>query len=171
MCKSQKVKPDPSTLKYYKEGEFQKDYDRKLTVQSFVAFMKDPSGDAPWEEDDTAEDVVHLADPSSLVKLLKRDTKPTLIMFYAPWCGYCKRMKPDYAAASTQLKGVATIAAMDVNRPENSPVRKQYNITGFPTLIYFEQVFSDYISVFGRNVNNPINLFFFSFCATSGTEP
>ncbi len=47
-------------------------------------------------------------------------------------------MKPDYALAATELKGQAIIAAIDVNRPENSVVRKQYNITGFPTLLYFK---------------------------------
>lgn len=72
------------------------------------------------------------------MKQLKKDSKPTMIMFYAPWCGFCKRMKPDYSTAATELKGQATLAAIDVNRPENSKVRKQYNITGFPTLIYFE---------------------------------
>lgn len=30
------------------------------------------------------------------------------------------------------------LAAIDVNRPENAPVRKNFNITGFPTLLYFE---------------------------------
>ena len=49
-----------------------------------------------------------------------------------------KKMKPDYALAATELKGQAIIAAIDVNRPENSVVRKQYNITGFPTLLYFK---------------------------------
>lgn len=59
-------------------------------------------------------------------------------MFYAPWCGYCKKMKPDYASAASELKGQAVLAAIDVNRPENSVVRKHYNITGFPTLLYFQ---------------------------------
>lgn len=63
MCKSLKVKPEPYILKHYKDGEFHKDYDRKETSQSMVAFMKDPAGDAPWEEDDQATDVVHLPDP------------------------------------------------------------------------------------------------------------
>lgn len=26
--------------------------------------MKDPTGDLPWEEDDTAKDVMHISDPN-----------------------------------------------------------------------------------------------------------
>lgn len=61
-----------------------------------------------------------------------------MIMFYAPWCGFCKKMKPDYAAAAKELKPNYVVAAIDVNRPENSKVRRMFNITSFPTLIYFE---------------------------------
>ncbi|KAK2716851.1 hypothetical protein QYM36_007111, partial [Artemia franciscana] len=34
----------PSTLKYYKEGEFKKEYDRKMTVSSINSFLLDPLG-------------------------------------------------------------------------------------------------------------------------------
>lgn len=57
-----KVNPDPYVLKHYKDGEFNKDYDRRETVSSMVNFMRDPLGDLPWEEDTTANDVIHLSD-------------------------------------------------------------------------------------------------------------
>lgn len=62
MCKKLKVYPDPQIIKHYKDGEFNKDYDRKEAVNSFVNFMRDPSGDIPWEEDSSASSVVHLLD-------------------------------------------------------------------------------------------------------------
>lgn len=61
-----------------------------------------------------------------------------MVMFYTPWCGFCKQLKPDYAAAAVELKDQAVLAAIDVNRPENAVIRTQYNITGFPTLLYYE---------------------------------
>ncbi|XP_065582725.1 protein disulfide-isomerase A5-like isoform X1 [Artemia franciscana] len=138
ICKNQKVTPEPSTLKYYKEGEFKKEYDRKMTVSSINSFLLDPLGDIPWDEDDAAQDIVHLADPQSYLKLLKTEKKPILVMFYAPWCGFCKRMKPDYSKAATELKTEAVLAAMDVNKPVNDKIRYMHNITGFPTLMYFK---------------------------------
>lgn len=138
ICKKLKVSPSPVVLKHYKDGEFHKDYDRQKTVQSMVNFMRDPTGDLPWEEDPAGADVLHIQDSNSLAKFLKKETKPVMLMFYAPWCGFCKQLKPDYAVAATELKSKYVMAAIDVDRPENTIVRRQYNITGFPTLLYFE---------------------------------
>ncbi|XP_055386712.1 protein disulfide-isomerase A5 [Condylostylus longicornis] len=138
ICKKLKVQPSPHILKHYKDGDFHKDYDRQMQVSSMVNFMRDPSGDLPWEEDPKGADVLHIADINQLNKILKKEHKPMLIMFYAPWCGFCKKLKPDYGEAASELKGKYVIAAMDVDRPENTPARRLYNITGFPTLLYFE---------------------------------
>ncbi len=63
---------------------------------------------------------------------------PLLIMFYAQWCGHCKRLKPQYAEAATEVRGRVILAGMEADKAENFPVRKLFNITGFPTIIYFE---------------------------------
>ena len=53
-------------------------------------------------------------------------------------CGFCKKLKPDYAVAATKLKGDAVMAAMNVDNASNMKVKAIYNITGFPTLLYFK---------------------------------
>ncbi|KAJ7391850.1 hypothetical protein OS493_016140 [Desmophyllum pertusum] len=138
LCKKLKASPQPVVLKHYKDGNFNKDYDRKNTVKSMLNFLNDPTGEMPWEEEEGTDDVRHVNTNKEFVKLTTKEKKPIMIMFYAPWCGYCKKLKPDYALAASELKGEAIMAGMDVDTYEGYPIREQYNITGFPTLIYFE---------------------------------
>lgn len=62
LCKKVKVTPEPITVKHYKDGDFHKDYDRQLVTASIVNFMRDPTGDLPWEEDPVGADVYHVQD-------------------------------------------------------------------------------------------------------------
>lgn len=54
-----------------------------IVSQSVSAFLKNPGADGPWEEEDDAQDVLHLHNENELNKVLKRK-KRSLIMFYAP---------------------------------------------------------------------------------------
>ncbi|XP_021948419.1 protein disulfide-isomerase A5 [Folsomia candida] len=142
LCKKVKASPSPGNyvMKHYNNGEFNKDYDRAPRVSSVVNFLKDPTGDLPWHEDETATAVVHLPNLQALQKLIKKESwsRGVMVLYYTPWCGFCKKIKPDYVAAAEELKEEdGILAAIDVNMPENGPVRQKYNITGFPTLLYF----------------------------------
>lgn len=138
LCKKFKFDATSNELRHYLDGESHKSYDRALAAKSMINFMLDPKGEMPWYEDATAHDVLHLQTPKDFQRALKQSL-PLLVMFYAPWCGYCKRLKPVYAEAATETKGKYVLAGMDVDRVENYPLRKQFNITGFPTTIYFEK--------------------------------
>ena len=140
LCKSLKVKPQADyVLKHYQSGSFNKDYDRQFRPSSLINFMNDPTAEAPWSEDETANNVRHLENTEEFYKTIRKEKKPMLVMFYAPWCGHCTRMKPEFASAATKLKGKAVLAGMNVDNQNSYQVRADYNITGFPTVLYFEK--------------------------------
>lgn len=139
VCKSLKVAPKTYLLKHYKDGLFHKDYDRLLRKSSFIKFLFDPTSDAPWSEDPTSKDIRHIDTSTAFYKLLDKETKPILAMFYVPWCGHCQRLKPEFAKAATKLKGKAILVGMNLQTPEATLLQEEYNITGYPTVLYFEQ--------------------------------
>lgn len=58
-----------------------------------------------------------------------------LIEFYAPWCGHCKQLAPEWTKAAKDLKGVVNVAAVDMD--EHQSLGAPYGITGFPTIKFF----------------------------------
>jgi len=61
-----------------------------------------------------------------------------LVEFFAPWCGHCKKLAPEYEIAATELKkdGIS-IAKVDADTEENRPLAARFEIRGFPTLKVF----------------------------------
>ena len=56
-----------------------------------------------------------------------------LVEFYAPWCGHCKNLAPEYEKAAKALKGIANIAAIDASNE-----RTDVQIQGYPTIKFFQ---------------------------------
>ncbi|KAI9173327.1 hypothetical protein H9P43_007458 [Blastocladiella emersonii ATCC 22665] len=56
----------------------------------------------------------------------------TLVLYYAPWCGYCKQFSPAYEAARKKLKGYAKVGA--INCDEERQLCADAGVQGFPVV-------------------------------------
>lgn len=81
--------------------------------------------------------VVELSSPAAFKKQVLDTRHPTIVEFYAPWCGHCQSLKPDFLRAAKALKGVANLHAVDCDQDSNKGLCEQYNVKGFPTLKLF----------------------------------
>eukprot|EP00823_Brevimastigomonas_motovehiculus_P002995 TRINITY_DN17_c0_g1_i1.p1 TRINITY_DN17_c0_g1~~TRINITY_DN17_c0_g1_i1.p1 ORF type:complete len:505 (+),score=138.93 TRINITY_DN17_c0_g1_i1:45-1559(+) len=59
----------------------------------------------------------------------------TMVKFFAPWCGHCKRLAPFYAEAATTLLGKAVLAEVDCTTDQE--LCSKYGVQGFPTVKLF----------------------------------
>ncbi|XP_046462234.1 protein disulfide-isomerase A6 homolog [Daphnia pulex] len=89
----------------------------------------------------SSSDVIELT-PSNFNKLVINSDEVWVVEFYAPWCGHCKSLVPEYTKAASALKGVVKVGS--VNADEHKSLGGQYGVRGFPT-----------IKIFGSNKNKP----------------
>lgn len=62
--------------------------------------------------------------------------KPVVVDFWAPWCGYCRRLSPVVDRLAEQYGEQVQIAKL--NTDENPALTEQYDVDTIPTLILFQ---------------------------------
>ncbi|CAH1173804.1 unnamed protein product [Phaedon cochleariae] len=140
-----------------------RDFGKKYQIQGFPTikiFGADKNEPEPFEAEKTAKglagavlkaarnkikafleggstkpsDVITLTDENFDELVLTTDDT-WMVEFYAPWCGHCKNLAPEWTKAATELKGKVKLGAIDATaNPEKS---EKYGVQGYPTIKYF----------------------------------
>ncbi|KAL8239370.1 hypothetical protein R6Q59_015937 [Mikania micrantha] len=58
-----------------------------------------------------------------------------MVEFYAPWCGHCKKLAPEWKKAAKNLKGKVKLG--HVNCDDEKSLMSRYKVQGFPTILVF----------------------------------
>ncbi len=79
--------------------------------------------------------IVNVTDDTFEADVLRCEL-PTVVDFWAEWCGPCKMLSPILKELAKDLHGKVRFAKIDVD--SNPVVARQFGIQSIPTLIYFK---------------------------------
>ncbi|KAK7379184.1 hypothetical protein VNO80_04637 [Phaseolus coccineus] len=85
----------------------------------------------------SADDVVALTE-DTFEKEVGKD-RAALVEFYAPWCGHCKRLAPEYEQLGTSFRKVKSVLIAKVDCDEHKSVCTKYGVSGYPTIKWFSK--------------------------------
>jgi len=130
------------TIKLFKNGKFDKDYDGGRSKDAYISFLKTPDAKpAPkaFVDDGSDSSAVSILTTKDEFKKFVGQNSHVLVMFYAPWCGHCKHAKPEFEQAVNELKAMGIEGSMAaVDATENPIVSKKFDVKSYPTMMYFD---------------------------------
>ena len=65
-----------------------------------------------------------------------KSAKYVMVKFYAPWCGHCKNMAPDYIKLSELVKDNDVVIG-ELDATVETKTAEQYEIQGYPSMKFF----------------------------------
>jgi len=157
VCQKYGVKGYP-TLKWFDKGSKDPiDYDAGRTADDLVKYVNKKDSNARIRIVKAPSNVIDL-DNSNFDRIVKDSNKDVLVEFYAPWCGHCKKLVPDYEKTANAFRNEKNIVVAKVDADAHKELGSRFGVTGFPTIKFFPRDDKDGVDYnSGRDAESFIN--------------
>jgi protein disulfide-isomerase A6 len=124
------------TLKFFPKGSTTpEDYQGGRTADDIINFINDKTGTKARVKKEVSA-VVDLND-KNFDDIVKNPTKDVLVEFFAPWCGHCKHLAPDYEKVGIAYRNEPNVVIAKLDADQYKDIAGRYGVSGFPTLKWF----------------------------------
>ncbi|KAG5053146.1 Protein disulfide isomerase-like 2-3 [Glycine soja] len=138
------------TIKVFAPGKPPVDYQgardvkpiAEFALQQVKALLKDRlSGKATGgssEKTETSSSVE--LNSGNFDELVIKSKELWIVEFFAPWCGHCKKLAPEWKKASNNLKGKVKLGHVDCDAEKDicyQSLMSRFKVQGFPTILVF----------------------------------
>lgn len=107
-------------------------------VTQFIDDVKAGKIDKYFKSEDipaTNDEPVKIVVAKEFDKIVKDESKDVLVMFYAPWCGHCKKLKPVFDDLAKDMSQHTDLVISKFDATTNEVDGLQ--IKGYPTLMFY----------------------------------
>lgn len=103
---------------------------KKIVLASIISLAVSPTCTKPQQKKEAHE----IANMQELRTILS-DKQPTLLLFYAPWCGACKAMKGPFNSIAEKFKDRVQVVKINADNEQLKEATDAFGIEAIPTLI------------------------------------
>jgi len=124
------------TIKWFPAGSTTpEDYSGGRTAADMTDFINRKAGTNVKAK--AAATAVTVLTPSNFDSIVLDTKKDVLVEFYAPWCGHCKKLTPDYEKVATSFDGEEGVVIAKCDADAHKELGTRFGVSGFPTIKFF----------------------------------
>jgi len=148
------------TLKFFPKGKSVSDpeaYEGGRSADDIIGFLNTKGGAKGRVK--KAPSAVTVLDPSNFDAIVMDNNKDVLIEFYAPWCGHCKKLAPDYEKVAAAFAAEPNVVVASLDADAHKDLGSRFGVTGFPTIKFFPRNNKENPEAYeqGRDVKSFVN--------------